>query len=184
MLQDIAFILWLALPAALANMAPVFARHWRWLEWANKPIDGGKEWNNKRILGDHKTWRGMIAGLIVAVACSLIQWWLYDQSQALRDFYPVSIEGINPWVWGVALALGALGGDAVKSFFKRRVGVEPGKNWVPFDQLDFVVGTLIAISLFLDLPVRYYVIGVLLGLFLHPIVNIIGWLLRLKENPF
>jgi len=184
MLGDALFILWLFLPASLANMAPVLARRWGWLDWANLPIDAGRSWRGQRLLGDHKTWRGLLAGLLLAIACALIQWWLYDQSQGLRDFYRVDISNLNPWLWGGALALGALGGDALKSFFKRQIGIAPGKNWVPFDQLDFVAGTLLVAYLFIDMPLRFYILAVLLGLFLHPIVNLLGWLLRLKDQPF
>ena len=43
---------------------------------------------------------------------------------------------------GLALGIGALGGDALKSLVKRARGIAPGKSWVPFDQLDFAVGAL------------------------------------------
>jgi CDP-diglyceride synthetase len=38
-------------------------------------------------------------------------------------------------------------GDAVKSFFKRRLGITPGKSWFPFDQLDFVLGAILFVSI-------------------------------------
>jgi CDP-2,3-bis-(O-geranylgeranyl)-sn-glycerol synthase len=36
--------------------------------------------------------------------------------------------------------------DSVKSFFKRRRNVAPGHAWIPADQLDFVMGGLLALS--------------------------------------
>jgi CDP-2,3-bis-(O-geranylgeranyl)-sn-glycerol synthase len=39
--------------------------------------------------------------------------------------------------------IGAMSGDAVKSFFKRRVGIAAGRPWVPADQLDFIVGAML-----------------------------------------
>ena len=41
-----------------------------------------------------------------------------------------------------SICFGALIGDIIESFFKRRVGIERGKNWIPFDQLDFILGVL------------------------------------------
>jgi CDP-2,3-bis-(O-geranylgeranyl)-sn-glycerol synthase len=35
-----------------------------------------------------------------------------------------------------------MAGDSVKSFVKRRIGIAPGKPWIPWDQLDFVLGAL------------------------------------------
>ena len=45
------------------------------------------------------------------------------------------------------MGLGAGVGDAVKSFFKRRVGIAPGSSWLFFDQLDFFVGAYAFVSL-------------------------------------
>ena len=42
-----------------------------------------------------------------------------------------------------SLCFGALLGDVIESFFKRRVGKDRGQDWIPFDQLDFLVGALI-----------------------------------------
>ena len=184
MLGDILFVLWFLLPAGVANMAPVLAKHWAWLKPLNKPVDGGRTWRGHRLLGDHKTWRGFVAGWLLATVFVLIQFWLYRHTSVFSDFYRLSIEGLNPLAWSTALTLGALGGDALKSFFKRQMGIPPGKSWVPFDQIDFVAGTLLAASLLVDMPARFYVMGFLLGLFLHPLVNLLGWFLRLKDKPF
>lgn len=184
MLGDIFFTLWLLLPAGLANMAPVLAKRWPWLDRFNHPIDGGRSWRGRRLLGNNKTWRGLIAGWLLALALTLLQFWLYDASSTVRDFYRIDISQLNPLLWATALSLGALSGDIFKSFFKRQMDIAPGKNWVPFDQLDFVAGTLLASAWLIDLEVRFYFIAVGLGLFLHPLVNLLGWVLRLKEQPF
>lgn len=184
MIGDILFIYWLLLPAGLANMAPVLAKKWRWLQRFDKPLDRDLTWRGRRLFGAHKTWRGLIAGWLLATIFTIFQFWLYDSSSAVRDFYRVDISHLNPLIWGGALALGALGGDTIKSFFKRQLDIQPGKNWVPFDQLDFVAGTLLVTALFLDLPLRFYVIAVLLGLLLHPLFNLLGWVLHLKDKPF
>ncbi|HEX5285728.1 MAG TPA: CDP-archaeol synthase, partial [Polaromonas sp.] len=42
-------------------------------------------------------------------------------------------------------------GDSLKSFFKRRLGIAPGQRWIPFDQLDFILGGLVALSFFVRL---------------------------------
>lgn len=42
-------------------------------------------------------------------------------------------------------------GDSLKSYFKRRAGIAPGPAWIPADQLDFVTGALIPLSLLIAL---------------------------------
>lgn len=184
MWSDTALVIWLFLPAGLANMAPIFAAHWKL--WPNlaKPIDGGKSWRGRRIFGDHKTVRGFVAGWIAAAVLVLIQVSLHKISPLLREFVePFSYEDVNLLAWVSALSFGALGGDAIKSFFKRRFNVAPGKSWMPFDQIDYVAGTLIAVSFVADFPLRFYVIAVIVGLLFHPISTFIGWLFKLKESP-
>jgi CDP-2,3-bis-(O-geranylgeranyl)-sn-glycerol synthase len=121
------------LPVYFANMAPPFVRYWS--GW-NRPI-------SERWLGAHKTVVGFLLGIVVATATtfgqSLIAW-------------PDGLIPHDRWLaLGIACGFGALGGDALKSLAKRRCGIAPGQPWIPADQLDFVVGGLVALSFFLKL---------------------------------
>lgn len=44
------------------------------------------------------------------------------------------------------MGLGVGVGDAVKSFFKRRIGTKPGASWPVFDQLDFYIGAYLFVA--------------------------------------
>lgn len=99
-------------------------------------------------------------------------------------------------LFGAALGLAALVGDAVKSYFKRRRGKDRGSPWVPFDQLDFVVFGLAAAALASPLLVDGWIEAallddwlvlttiVLLTPALHFLVNILGYALKLKDVPW
>ena len=130
--------LWLLLPAYLSNMLPVVVG-------GGKPIDGGRLWRDgKRILGPGKTWRGLLlAPLLAAVLTGVLRWLVTDTRWG--DLADWSTWGPPLWwfVIAYALGLGALVGDAVKSFFKRRTGRDRGERWLGFDQLDFVVGSIL-----------------------------------------
>jgi len=68
--------------------------------------------------------------------------WL-ERFDAVADYFE---DGDSNWpILGLALGFGAMGGDALKSLFKRAHGIAPGQSWVPADQLDFVIGALILI---------------------------------------
>jgi CDP-2,3-bis-(O-geranylgeranyl)-sn-glycerol synthase len=137
-------VLYFFAPAYLANMAPVLARgHFEMLA---APIDGGHRWRGRRILGDHKTWRGIVAGVVAGMLVFAVQCWMhrvgYARGLALLDYG--SVDVLLP---GALLGLGAGVGDAVKSFFKRRIDIAPGASWLGFDQLDFMVGAYALVSL-------------------------------------
>jgi len=124
-------LVYFMLPAYVANMAPVFSRFSPW----NAPLDFNLKLGRKRLFGSHKTVVGTLFGLIAAVVISFIQF---------KFFGLVHSDG---WLLlGLLLGGGALFGDIVKSLIKRRLNMPPGKPWIPFDEIDFSIGALIAVS--------------------------------------
>ena len=79
---------------------------------------------------------------------------------------------------------GAITGDLVKSYFKRKKGIKPGQKWVPYDQLDFMLGALILLYPFVKLTFLSISILILLTPFLHVLVNHIGYLLKIRETKW
>lgn len=183
MLHDIILILWFFLPAGIANMAPIFAAKIPGLASFNQPIDGGRSLKGKRILGDHKTWRGLIIGIILGWGVFLIQQYVTLHTPLLQQAVdPISYAAL-PWFFGALFGIGALGGDAVKSFFKRRIDVPSGKSWMPFDQIDYILGTILVTFPFLPLGWSVYLLMLVLGFVLHVASTYIGWLLKFKDEP-
>jgi CDP-2,3-bis-(O-geranylgeranyl)-sn-glycerol synthase len=90
----------------------------------------------------------------------------------------------------VLLACGALLGDLVKSFFKRRLGRERGAKWPIADQYDLVAGAFLLLIMFdlswlltnVTIPVLIFIL--VLTPVLHRAVNIIGYVFRIKEVPW
>ena len=58
------------LPVYMANLAPLLVRK---INFLNTPIDFNKKLKGKRILGNHKTWRGLFFGIILAIITAYIQ---------------------------------------------------------------------------------------------------------------
>ena len=99
-------------PAYVANMAPPFVRYWK--GW-NRPI-------SRRWLGTHKTVLGFVLGVVAATLTTFVQWLLA---------WSGSLVAYEDWpLLGVLFGAGAMAGDSAKSFFKRRLGVEPGRPWI------------------------------------------------------
>ncbi len=132
--------LWLVIPAYIANGSAL-------LVGGGTPIDFGKKWKDgRRIFGDGKTWRGLISGAFLGMtggfAITIAAIYIADSEFAflgLNDFgrFPLMIPIIS------SICFGALFGDILESFFKRRFGKKRGENWIPFDQLDFILGVLL-----------------------------------------
>ncbi len=167
--------IWLMLPAYIANpTAVVFG--------GGTPVDFGLKWmDGRRILGDGKTFRGLLGGTLSGVAAGLIQ----------MHAAPLNL-GIFTYISIFTLSLGALLGDLTKSFFKRRLGYERGAKLVLIDQLDFVLGAWLLTWIF-D-PAWFFsnflenlwipVIVLLLTPLLHRLTNLLGYYLKLKKEPW
>lgn len=184
MLRDIAFVLWVFVPAGVANMAPIFAAHITALKCYDAPVDFGKSFRGKRIFGDHKTWRGFAAGIITATLVLTLQQALAGQfSWAAWLADGLDYGDLPVLIVGPLFALGALGGDAVKSFFKRQVGVKPGGSWIPFDQIDYIVGGALAVSPFIHFTARQYVLLLVVWTLVVLASTYLGWRLKLKDRP-
>ena len=184
-MNDILTILWIFLPVGVANTGPVTASRLPFLKKYNQPLDFGKTFMDKRIFGDHKTIRGIIAGGIVGLFTAGLQMLLSD-GFSWPENYSMGLDYSSSMilVMGLFMGFGALLGDAIKSFFKRQIGIAPGRPWVPFDQLDFVIGGAVSSLPFIVLPLNMYVLGLLIALVLHPTFNVLAWILRLQDKPF
>jgi CDP-2,3-bis-(O-geranylgeranyl)-sn-glycerol synthase len=168
---------WIMLPAWLPN--PVAA-----LLGGGTPVDLGRNFSDgRRVFGDGKTWRGLVAGILAGIVIGLVQ---------------IQAAGAYGLAWlpqqtvmsVTLLAVGALLGDLVKSFFKRRYGKERGSKWPVADQYDLVAGAFILLLvfdaswLFAEVTLQAFICILILTPVLHRATNIVGYLFKVKEVPW
>ena len=79
------------------------------------------------------------------------------------------------------MTLGALGGDALKSYFKRKKGIQSGQPWFPFDQIDLILGAIICTLPFYKLPLIETLLILIITPFLHFATNFISYKLKIKD---
>jgi CDP-2,3-bis-(O-geranylgeranyl)-sn-glycerol synthase len=175
---EILKIFWFFLPAGIANMSPVL---FKWLNFLNYPVDFGKKLNKKPILGKNKTFRGLITGVLMSIIFTYIQILLYPNTKYISL---INYSETNFIFLGFLLGFGALFGDLTKSFFKRQLNIKPGKSWIIFDQLDWIIGAIVFTIFYIKLSVAQILIAIILFGILHPIVNLIGYLIKIKKNKF
>lgn len=185
MIEDLLFALWFFIPAGVANMAPVPVAKMPVLKKFNTPLDFGATLGGRRIFGANKTWRGLVAGIIAATIALGVQQWLvqkygwFASSADEIDYLKLPVLLLGP-----AFAIGALGGDAVKSFLKRRKDLAPGSVWLPYDLIDHIVGAAILALPFAVFAWWIYPLVVLLWMFFNLAISYAGFLLGIKERPF
>jgi len=171
------------LPCYFANMAPPIAKRLGILKFLDKPVDFNFKIKNQPILGKHKTLRGFIVGIIVAICVCIFQKYLFR----FDFFFKISLlnyDKVNAFLFGLLMGFGSLFGDSVGSFIKRRFKKPEGRSFIFLDQLCFVMGALL-FSSFIYLPNTEHIIFILVvTFFLHILVNHIGYWLKIQENKW
>lgn len=184
MLKELFFALWFFLPAGMANMMPIPIAAIPKVKELNAPLDFGRRFRGKRVFGSHKTWRGLVTGIVFGTLTLWLQQLAVTHSGWLQ-VWTSQVDYARPTtlLLGPLFALGALGGDAVESFFKRQVGVPPGHGWFPFDQTDYIVGAAIISAPFVALSLVQYVALIVIWFAISAAASAIGFALGLKERP-
>ncbi|MGC9058223.1 MAG: CDP-2,3-bis-(O-geranylgeranyl)-sn-glycerol synthase [Candidatus Nanoarchaeia archaeon] len=155
LLNSILFIL----PAYFANASPVI---WaKLLGKHNLPIDFNKTWNGKPIFGQGKTWGGFVGGVLTGTFVGLLQ------SRLLAGFL---------------LSFGALLGDLVGSFIKRRLGLARGQALPGLDQLGFVVFAVLFCALVEKPSIPMLITIFVLTPLAHFGTNVLAYILHLKKE--
>lgn len=150
--------IWLFLPAYFANAAPVLLH-------GGGSLDGGRNWSDgRRLLGDHKTVYGTLSGLLVGAVVGVVQG--------------------NP-VQGALFSVGAILGDLIFAFLKRRMGLAPGASLPLWDQVGFIIFAILLGSAVEPVPTLMQDIAMVVTTVpVHYVSNLFAWGLGWKSKPW
>ena len=189
LLNAIITVLWIMGPAYIANSVAV-------LTGGKYPIDQGRTLSDgNRILGDGKTWSGLLGGTLGGIMFGIILD-SGDGRMALErltgEEHVQSLWSENPVMVFFLLSFGALFGDMAASFYKRRQNLLRGDKFAILDMYDFIFMSLLLCIIFnRDWLLSWILDGwaplftvLILTPFLHRGVNIIGYNIGVKNEPW
>lgn len=131
----------------------------------NHPIDDHRSLSDGYpILGNSKTWRGLIMSLALTIAAALLL-------------------GMN-WTLGAAIAAGAMAGDLLSSFIKRRMGLKSSSMALGLDQVPEALFPLLLTMPVTGLGWRETALLALLFLVLELVLSRILYQLHLRKHPY
>ncbi len=206
------FSLLIIVPAYISNASMV-------ITGGGKPIDGGKYFRDgRRILGDHKTWNGLKGPLYIGIPISFCifllfnglwepingiivdattqgQYALYDNIGIFKYYFIGGEFPINFLVLIIRIVLasyGAVLGDLIGSFLKRRFDIKSGAPFWIIDQLDFALVALLFVSipgfiapnLFLLPDIFIITFLIILTPAVSIIANTVAFVINLKDVPW
>jgi CDP-2,3-bis-(O-geranylgeranyl)-sn-glycerol synthase len=188
--EELAIILiqsfWLILPAYTPNsFAVIFG--------GGTPVDMGKNHTDgRRIFGDGKTWRGLVAGIVCGSLVGTLQ--IYLETLVDHEFFLGFGSTPTAYLIVILLAVGAMVGDLVGSYIKRRLNKPRGAKLSVLDQFDFLIIAWVLVLIFnWNWYFERYIYGLniiglifilILTLILHRFTNIVGYKLGKKKEPW
>ncbi|MBI4167510.1 MAG: CDP-2,3-bis-(O-geranylgeranyl)-sn-glycerol synthase [Candidatus Aenigmarchaeota archaeon] len=162
---------WFIAPAYAANGFPPLMR-------GRLPLDGGKMYRKRRLLGDGKTLEGTFGGIVFGVFIGSLQ--IYGQ-----DYLPAEL-GLARMTFQMVflLTLGTMAGDIGGSFAKRRMGMKRGDRALFLDQLGFLLMAFLFAAAVYVPSLDTMVVLVLLTPVIHWLSNVFGYWIKVKRNPW
>jgi CDP-2,3-bis-(O-geranylgeranyl)-sn-glycerol synthase len=171
--------IWLLIPAYTPNNFAVLLGGGTALDLGKKFVDG------RRILGEGKTVRGFVGGIAGGVLCANIQY-AVEKISGIVVYTTLSYSEFFTLTF--LLSFGAILGDSIGSFIKRRFGAERGAKFPVLDQLTFLIVALLVASTQESFSKIFdfqtVVTGILITPILHISTNFIAYKLKLKEVPW
>jgi CDP-2,3-bis-(O-geranylgeranyl)-sn-glycerol synthase len=170
----LAAILYLFAPAFIANAAPIPLVSVPWIARRNAPM-----W--EAGLGSHKTWVGFIGGGIAGMLTAALQYALRGVPPFASHTFPY-LNLTDALLIGGLLGFGALSGDALKSFLKRRLGIRPGGALPVWDGIDHILGSLLFLAPIYVPPLYGIFVLLAIGPVLSLAANIFSYTIGWKET--
>lgn len=145
--------IWLILPVVMAGLGHVLLLKTRLLQPLALPVDGGRQWKGRPLLGPNKTWRGVLVMTVLTGWLTSLQA-ATERRMHLREVGVGRNYRLRPWPAGSIVGLAYCLAELPNSFLKRRLGVPPGGRseraahlQYLVDQLDSVIGCLLALRM-------------------------------------
>ena len=184
-------ILYTILPVVGGGILHMLVVRANWLSILAVPLDGGCMLHGKRLLGDHKTWRGVVVILAATTASAGVRAWAEAQQPGWAAWNLVDYAAIVWWQaglwWGMAYALSEL----PNSFLKRRAGIAPGRGagggarstlLAFMDQADSAIGCSLVAWLALGVDFHAALWMMLLGTAVHLLINMLLGFCGLRQR--
>ena len=157
-------LIYLLMLIMVANAAPILFRH-LFKNKFNCAIDGGKcLLDGYRVFGDSKTWRGLLAALIITPIIAILMSYSF--------------------ITGMLVAIYAMLGDMSASFIKRRLGMSASSKAPLWDQIP--ESLLPAILLRHEFGLDWQSIGILSILFiiLGQVLSYLFFKMGVRRRPY
>jgi hypothetical protein len=187
-MSDIERAIWLIAPLVLGSLVHGLCMRYQWLSAMAVPIDGGRSFRGKRLFGNNKTVRGLMAVGLGTALGFLLRPMLYAP-QSIDPSW-LSRPTLLAFLFGFAVGVSAMLFELPNSFLKRQLSIAPGKPgqgglgaiFYVVDQIDLLPGVWLAMTFVVPLSGATILWSALLLLVGHQVVTTSSYFLGMRST--
>jgi hypothetical protein len=157
-----------------------------WLNGLRRPIDRGRTWRGRRLFGENKTYRGVVA-VALGTAVGFQVEFLFPR------WTPEPLSVLPGWgivLFGLGFGAAAMLSELPNSLLKRQLGIGPGKTargpagalFFVLDQVDVLVGAWLVAALFVPPTPRRVFYSFAFVFVVHQLISVAGHKLGMRAT--
>ena len=189
-MKEFLVITYLFLPLLVGLALHGFCIKYDILPCLRRPIDRGRKFRGKRIFGDNKTYRGVVAVSFGTAIGFGLQSLLLHRIASIRSIELFDYAFFKSVGLGVAVGVAAMLSELPNSFIKRRLDIAPGtaaKGWkavifYAYDQIDFAIGAWLALAVAVPVTIGRVSLSLALLLVAHQLMSSVGYALGMRKT--
>jgi len=154
------------------------------------PLDRGRKFQGKRIFGDNKTYRGLVAVSLGTVIGFALQALVLHRIAWIRSLELFDYSFFKSVALGLAVGVAAMLSELPNSFIKRRFEIAPGSAasgfkglvFYVYDQIDFLVGAWLVLALVVQVTFMRVLLSAGFIFVAHQLFTTIGYALGMRKT--
>lgn len=190
MSDELAAVAWPILALLLGLTTHGICIRFRLLRALARPVDGGARFRGRRLLGDNKTYRGLVAVALGTGGAYALLATPLERAAGLAPPHPLGSPRLGAALVGAAVGLAAMLGELPNSFLKRRLGIAPGRTiggaggalLFVLDQVDLLPGMWLALAPFAPVTPTRVLLSVAVLTVAHQLLSFAGYALGMRAT--
>jgi hypothetical protein len=190
MIDELVRAVSLSAPVLVGLVAHGLCMKFGWLSAWAVPIDAGRTFRGRRLLGANKTYRGVIAvGFGTAIGFLLRAEWIGANQAATEPAWLHQLS-VGTFAYGLFVGVSAMLFELPNSFVKRQLDIRPGEQgrrvtgalFYVIDQIDMLVGICLALAFAVSISLQFILWSAAFLFVAHQIITVIGYGLGMRAT--
>jgi hypothetical protein len=189
-LDEVPRLAYLFLPLLGGALLVGLCTRYNWAVALARPVDRGVTLRGRRLFGDNKTFRGMLAGTLGTALAMVLQGKVLHLLGAACALEYVDYSRLALWRLGLVLGLTRMLSELPNSFAKRQLDIPPGHLakgglaavFYVLDHLDYLPATWIVLAGLVQVTVSRVLVSVVVVFAAHHLASAVGYWLGMRRS--